>query len=175
MLKREISFTLFILLILIKPLNLICQNLNSLELNNQKSLNITSFNQAYYPTNPLPLVSFQIDSAKYTSEQSTGKEGRFIIPGIIEIGYLPQNYTPGIKALITFRNISGDTILLHNVVPFGESSDHVYITGIGDHPLSRTHLFRPGYVPVNVIVPDNAWELGFSAFELSNGTKVSVP
>ncbi|MEI6143905.1 MAG: SUMF1/EgtB/PvdO family nonheme iron enzyme, partial [Mariniphaga sp.] len=72
----------------------------------------------------------------------------------------------------TFRNISNDTVLLHNIVPFGESANRVYITGKGDHGLSRTHLFRPGFEPVNVIVPDNAWELGFSTVELSNNKKV---
>ncbi|HOY53006.1 MAG TPA: hypothetical protein PLX49_14585, partial [Prolixibacteraceae bacterium] len=43
---------------------------------------------------------------------------------------------------------------------------HVYLTVKGDHPLSRSHLFLPGREPVNVILPDNAWELGFSALEI---------
>jgi hypothetical protein len=68
---------------------------------------------------------------------------------------------------LLFQNISNDTVTLKNVVPFGEDPNFVYITGKGDHPLSRTHLFRPGFVPVNVIVPDNAWDLGFCTYKLS--------
>ena len=67
---------------------------------------------------------------------------------------------------LRFRNTGKDTLRLSNVVPFGQSVSHTFITGLGDHPLSRAHLFRPGYAPVNVILPDNAWELGFSALTL---------
>ena len=70
------------------------------------------------------------------------------------------------KMTLTFSNPSKDTIRLSNVVPFGESKDRVYITGLGNHSLSRTHLFQPGKLPVNVIVPDNAWELGYSSIKL---------
>ena len=63
---------------------------------------------------------------------------------------------------IVFTNNTKDTLRLSNVLPFSRSADWPYITGLGDHPLSRTHLFLPGRKPVNVIVPDNAWELGFN-------------
>lgn len=66
---------------------------------------------------------------------------------------------------VRFTNRSDDTLKLHNVVPLGASQESVYITGKGNHGLSRTHLFVPGREPVNVIVPDNAWELGFCAKE----------
>ena len=66
---------------------------------------------------------------------------------------------------ILLRNISSDTIEIRNLVPFGASPHHVYITGLGEHSLSRTHLFIPGKLPVNIICPDNAWELGFSCIE----------
>lgn len=67
----------------------------------------------------------------------------------------------GISAIISFTNTSLDTIQLENVVPLGENVHHVYITGKGKHELSRTYLFIPGKQPVNVIVPDDAWDLGF--------------
>jgi formylglycine-generating enzyme required for sulfatase activity len=63
---------------------------------------------------------------------------------------------------IRFSNTSSDTLRLSNVVPLSEDKSAVYITGKGDHPLSRTHIFFPDRTPVNVVVPDNAWELGFS-------------
>ena len=78
------------------------------------------------------------------------------------------DFTSGVKALITIRNLSTDTLEIHNLVPFAETPDKVYITGMGRHYLSRTHLFRPGMVPVNVIVPDNAWNLGFSELIADN-------
>lgn len=60
---------------------------------------------------------------------------------------------------ITFLNETKDTFELRNVVPEGE----VYITGLGEHPLSRAHLFLPSRIPVNLVLPDNAWELGYAS------------
>lgn len=79
-------------------------------------------------------------------------------PGPLEIKVTPDggNYD------VVFTNRSKDTVRLSNVLPFGRSANHPYITGLGDHRLSRTHLFLPGRQPVNVIVPDNAWELGWA-------------
>lgn len=85
---------------------------------------------------------------------------------ILLISWKELSYDPGYKARLTFKNISGDTLELHNVVPFGEDPHRVYLTGKGRHGLSRTHLFLPGKSPVNVIVPDNAWNLGFCELEL---------
>ncbi|MDX2046300.1 MAG: SUMF1/EgtB/PvdO family nonheme iron enzyme [Chitinophagaceae bacterium] len=73
---------------------------------------------------------------------------------------------------ILFENTSNDTIEIRNVVPFGASPNHVYITGYGEHRLSRTHLFIPGKIPVNVVCPDNAWELGFSCIENAGGNNI---
>lgn len=63
---------------------------------------------------------------------------------------------------VIFTNNGKDTVRLFNVIPFTKDDKYPYITGLGNHPLSRTHLFLPGKKPVNVIVPDNAWELGFN-------------
>jgi formylglycine-generating enzyme required for sulfatase activity len=106
--------------------------------------------------NGVPIISFQLDSMHFSSPAQWEKNISVTIDE-------NKDYIPGYKAMISFVNISEDTIKLHNVVPFGQSPDHVYITGKGDHYLSRTHLFRPGSKPVNVIVPDNAWELGYGA------------
>ena len=74
---------------------------------------------------------------------------------------------------VLLENISNDTLEIRNVVPFGATADHVYITGLGEHELSRTHLFIPGKMPVNVICPDNAWELGFSCQENVDGKNMA--
>ncbi len=111
----------------------------------------------------LPLVSYQIGNKTYSSVQTNPD---------IEITAASTPYGYGMKGTLQFKNLSSDTLQLHNVVPLGTSGSHVYITGMGTHGLSRTHLFRPGYAPVNVIVPDNAWELGFSAVDVADGQNV---
>jgi Uncharacterized conserved protein len=112
----------------------------------------------------LPLVSYQIGDTEYST----------VFPSeIIEISFSTQSYEFGIKGKVRFKNISGDTIHLHNIVPLGRSEEHVYITGKGSHGLSRTYLFRPGFDPLNVIVPDNAWELGFTCVETSGGGNIA--
>ncbi len=114
----------------------------------------------------LPLISFEINK-QATSSLNKDWTSKF------EITYTEEGYfRNAFKAKIVFKNISKDTLNLRNVVPFGTSEKHVYMTGLSDHWLSRTHLFQPNKVPVNVIVPDNAWELGYAGIELENGQKV---
>ncbi len=78
----------------------------------------------------------------------------------------------GWRGELTFENKSNDTLSISNVVPFGQDSSSVYITGQGPADLARAWLFRPGFRPVRVILPDNAWELGYSAFFAGNGYSV---
>ncbi len=74
----------------------------------------------------------------------------------------------GFQCRVTFTNTTTDTLVLSNVLPFGKDKKEAFITGVGSHPLSRTHLFLPGRIPVNVIVPDNAWNLGYAAVALDD-------
>jgi formylglycine-generating enzyme required for sulfatase activity len=77
------------------------------------------------------------------------------------------------KLGLRFANATtADTLTIENIVPLGESADRPYITGLGKHPLSRTHLFLPGRAPVNVIVPDNAWNLGYAAVTSTSAINV---
>ena len=78
-----------------------------------------------------------------------------------------SKFANSLKFTLAFQNTTRDTIAITNVVPFGEATDRVYLTGLGNHPLSRTHLFIPNKKPVNVIVPDNAWELGYAEVPLT--------
>ena len=115
-----------------------------------------------------PLFSVIIDGKSYSAD----KPGAY--QRIVQFTHSLENATAsGIKGTMTFKNISGDTIMFENLVPLGEHKDRVYITGKGKHGLSRTHLFIPGREPVNVIVPDNAWELGFAVYE-SNGKALTA-
>jgi iron(II)-dependent oxidoreductase len=73
---------------------------------------------------------------------------------------------------IIFENSGKDTITLSNVVPFGEERSSIYITGYGPPDLARACLFRPGYRPLRLILPDNAWEIGYSSFPADKGFSV---
>ena len=116
----------------------------------------------------IPVVSFKVGDQLYFSNQKESFENKFQL----EINQ-PEIKNGGWHAQVVFTNISKDTLILHNVVPFGENQERVYITGLGDHYLSRAHLFRPGFSPVNVILPDNSWELGYSELGLGE-TKIAA-
>ncbi len=173
--ERLKSVTLLLVFLLACRFRTAGQELTTMEFTSPGKLTVTSFNDgSLRPGDPLPLVSFRLGNTLYTSEEFTFREGRYQLPGLLELEFTPIEYQPGYKATLSFRNLSDDTLQLHNVVPFGESSGHVYITGMGEHPLSRSHLFLPGRSPVNVILPDNAWELGFSAVEVQLGKGAAI-
>lgn len=62
---------------------------------------------------------------------------------------------------VVFENLSDDTVVLENVVPYGEFPDQVYLSASGPWNLARARLYLPEKSPVGVILPDNAWEMGF--------------
>ncbi|MEI8075808.1 MAG: SUMF1/EgtB/PvdO family nonheme iron enzyme [Bacteroidota bacterium] len=129
------------------------------------SLAITTFetndHQLSASKGALSLISFVLNGRTIYSKDVNDYQQ------LLEIQISSIKQTPyGISAIINFRNIGRDTLQLENVLPFGIADDLVYITGKGKHDLSRTNLFVPGKKPVNVIVPDNSWDLGFSS--LSN-------
>ncbi|MFZ9661470.1 MAG: hypothetical protein ACO29O_06280, partial [Chitinophagaceae bacterium] len=109
----------------------------------------------------LPRFSYEINKVRYHSDQSNE---------YLAFKTVPMESGEGVDVI--FENISKDTINIRNVVPFGTTHDcvsgpgneyaEVYITGLGEHGLSRSHLFLPNKKPVNVVLPDNAWESGFA-------------
>lgn len=103
----------------------------------------------------LPLVSYEINGKLFAGGESAQ----------LAMSVEPMAGKPAYVKL-QFQNVTPDTILLSNVVPFGVAVERVHITGRGQHRLSRTHLFLPERSPVNIIVPDNAWELGYSSVHL---------
>lgn len=116
------------------------------------------------PAATQPLVSYEINNKA---------AGTIAADKRVQVTFRQEEgFVPGFKGVVTFKNISTDTIRLSNVVPFGTAGKDIYITGKGNHPLSRTHIFLPGQLPVNVIVPDNAWELGYSGLNLGRNLAV---
>ncbi|MBI5011131.1 MAG: hypothetical protein HZB98_16080, partial [Bacteroidia bacterium] len=120
-----------------------------------------------------PLYSFLLNNNKRKSTETTalktGKEYTQIYDDILQTTFIVSDST-GVswKGDLKFRNIGKDTITISNLVPFGEDSSSVQITGKGPADLARVWLFRPGYKPVRVILPDNAWEMGYSSFRCGN-------
>jgi len=122
---------------------------------------------------PMPLFSMKIGNEKYFSgDAKVIKEGdlfRYQFGSIVQGSLEPvPGFKQGWKAILIINNISIDTIEISNVVPFGEAENHIYITGTGPSALARTKIFRPGLGPVGVILPDNAWEMGYGSIELND-------
>lgn len=128
---------------------------------------------------PRPLFSFRLDGAYFESDDVpaglTGSRFIMIFPGGAEAGFTPQRGSqPGFLAELVLRNNWNDTIILTDVVPFGEKDNRAYITGAGPRDLARANLFLPGKSPVRVIVPDNAWEMGFTTFGANGELSVAA-
>lgn len=118
--------------------------------------------------------------------------GRYATSADVEVGFVTGNYVmnwagglqvllrnhgighPGVKWEVLFENRGLDTITISNVVPFGEDKGSVFITGSGPRDLARAWLHRPGYRPLRVILPDNAWEMGFMTYQISYTRSVAA-
>ncbi len=112
------------------------------------------------------LFSFNINDQNISSGQLHQNRGKYLLPGKVMVELTLEEYPTAWKARIVIKNISSDTIIISNIVPFGESADHVYLTGLGEERLSKSKLFIPGKAPVSVILPDNAWELGYASLAI---------
>ena len=121
------------------------------------------------PDIPRPLFSFHLNGKYYTSADLPAIKNDSVfsqtINNKLKITFSIRGYSnAGWLCGITFNNTGKDTLTISNVVPYGEDRSSVYITGFGPQGLARAYLFRPGRRPVGVILPDNAWELGYSSF-----------
>jgi len=125
----------------------------------------------------LPLFSVLIDSNFYNSYCSKPlykkDEIHFIISDSIKgLVQFDKKFRPGLRITVRFTNNGKGNHKIENLVPLGEGNDKVYITAEGtmEWPqyLCRSKLYRPGYGPVGVVLPDNVWHLGFSDFKLNN-------
>lgn len=124
-----------------------------------------------------PFFSVELNDRLISSQKAKVRKMEndlsFTMPfGIIGTVVVDRQFSPGWKAVITFTNASADTIKLANVIPFGQSSEHIYLTSTGPSDLARAKIFRPGLGPVGVILPDNAWEMGYSAVKTKSGVSI---
>ena len=122
---------------------------------------------------PVPLFSFILDGKIFYSTDAeinfSGKRISFDFGnGISGELFLNEKFDRCWKAVLQLENHTNDTVILENIVPFGESPEYIYITGTGPWSLARTKLFRPGLDPVGIILPDNAWEMGYASVEVND-------
>jgi formylglycine-generating enzyme required for sulfatase activity len=130
-------------------------------------------------TAPRPLFSFRLDGVSLESDDVpaglTGSRFLMIFAGGAEASYIPRGGShPGFMAELVLRNNWNDTITVSDVVPFGEKNNDAFITGAGPRDLARAYLNLPGKSPVRVILPDNAWEMGFSTFRAYDDLSVAA-
>ncbi len=157
------------------------QTIQSFEINTKKGLSVTACTfttgQTYQFRRSVPFFTCDINNKSISSETAQvvqeGNVYRYQFPNRIN-GTLTveSDFNPGWKAILTIKNNTSDTLEFSNVVPFGISDEHVYITATGPWALARTKIFRPGQAPVGVILPDNAWEMGYASVELHNDYSV---
>jgi iron(II)-dependent oxidoreductase len=119
---------------------------------------------------PLPLFTVLVD-------------GRLVptaaLPASLALTVTPEaGFKPGAKLAVVFRNEGRSKVSLENLVPLGQADDRAYITaGLPNkepHTLDRSQLFRPGLQPIGVLLPDNAWHLGFASVDLGGGLTLTA-
>jgi gamma-glutamyl hercynylcysteine S-oxide synthase len=132
------------------------KHVQEIAVSNRRIITVNDFQNSYLVNRPL--VSFEVNGKSYQSDSKS--------PFNIDFKSNAAGAS-GINDIILFSNDSKDTLVLSNVVPFDRVDNEVYVTGWGNHNLSRTHLFLPHRKPVNVIVPDNVWEIGYAGINLT--------
>lgn len=132
----------------------------------------------------LPLFSAELNDTVFSSlalaAKDVGDSLVWNLPGRGLSGSvrIDRGFARAWKAVITFRNESTGKLALSGVVPLGESPERVYIKAAGpadyQHRLSRSQLFRPGAGAIGVVLPDNAWELGFGDARLTDSLSIAA-
>ena len=128
-------------------------------------------------TKPIPLFSFLLNEKQFKASDAETVVSENGYRQVFDNKVLTRTKTisqgsEGWKCEISFENTGNDTIAISNVIPFSPDDGSVYITGKGPWDLARAYLFRPGFRPVRVILPDNAWEMGYISFNTGNDLSV---
>jgi formylglycine-generating enzyme required for sulfatase activity len=160
--------------------NIDAQILSEMILSGEKGLFVESFvtgsGKRIIPIRQADLFSFRMNGRIIRSSEANvtaaDRSYRLNFRDSIIVMVTLYNNPRGITGTIEFMNNSQDSIILENVVPFGEDREHMFITAAGPPALARAQLFRPGKIPVSIILPDNAWELGYGSLPVN--TELSV-
>lgn len=179
---RSGYFPAVLFIVLFSVTDLHCQQLKNVLIETRTGLTVVEItltdSSIIGLPNSRPLYSFIMNERSFKSDE--------VEPGYNESTGYSQNYDKGLtvrtkvtldishgwKGELIFENRGLDTISISNVLPFGTSETSTYITGKGPWDLARAYLFRPGYREVRVVLPDNAWELGYVSFNTKNNISV---
>ncbi|HDR89720.1 MAG TPA: sulfatase-modifying factor protein [Bacteroidetes bacterium] len=127
---------------------------------------------------PVPLFTVRLNGRIYSSASlarvngDTGSVNYLFSNGVSCTLGEENDFNHGWKIRLAIRNSTADTVRVADLVPFGMDPEHVYITAAGLPGLARTQLFVPERPPVGVIVPDNAWEMGYGALPLEENVSL---
>jgi len=158
-----------------------CQEVSSLEIDTAKGFTVTSLMDVNFARHvlpsPKPLFSLEVDNGERSSQDVVAGSADTCLIGTLG-GRVSCRVTKSVTYRdefmleVVFGNISPDTLEIANVVPFGRSGGHTVITAAGPAALARARLFRPGLGAIGVILPDNAWEMGYCSLGLDGNTSV---
>ncbi len=181
MVSCKILFRITLFLIILIPFPAKSQSLYKVNISQQDGLVADSLtlsdNTGFHIKRRKPVLSFLLDEKMFTTGDvpALSSEDNISLEFEKKLKLLllnPGSAGTGWQCEFEFENISSDTISISNVLPFESDDESVIITGMGPWDLARAWLFRPGYQPVRVILPDNAWEMGYTSFEADNGYSV---
>jgi formylglycine-generating enzyme required for sulfatase activity len=149
-------------------------DLQYLELATRDGLTVRSYQvstgEVFTLLSSRPLFSVRVDNVLVSTLGARVSQDRDLIvvrltddiSGRFRVG---RRSDRGWRIDLVLENGSKKPVVLENLVPFGEDPRNIFITGYGPPALARAGLFRPGKKPVSVILPDNAWELGYGSVE----------
>jgi formylglycine-generating enzyme required for sulfatase activity len=178
--SRKLSFR-FLLLLNFLPVPAFSQALSELGFEKNSGLIcdrlILSDSNSILMGHAMPAFSFMLNKKTFSSGDVNTIKANELYSQIYEknlfVTYrLSGKYSNGLVSELIFENKGTDTISVSNVLPFGADSSSVYITGHGTDELARACLFLPGHKAVRVILPDNAWESGYTSFLAGKGLSV---
>ncbi len=175
----------FITLFLFLSFNstLIAQSLESLNIVTKSGIGIESYKiknenqQSLDETFPLFSIKLNDSLTTTLSSLSSFKNDEYVFrfaDGLEGTLTIDKNFFPGWKAHITLENGSDSVIKILNLVPFGQSLRHLYITASAPWNLASSKIFRPELGSIGVVLPDNAWSLGYSAISIGGNKSIAV-
>ena len=152
----------------------------SLELSLREGVRVEAFvdqGGRHFAVPPRPaLFSFEVNDSSLTASEATATwQGDSLTfrfrRGVIGSLRIGRPSSRGCEGTLTLQNATSETLQISNIVPLGRGPDRVYITAAGPHTginrLSRSELFRPNVGPIGVVLPDDAWELGYCDIEFA--------
>lgn len=177
--KKIKTKSLVSLIILLFPLIVFPQTGVKIIVESSNGLNVSgvNINEITRSMSGIPFFSLLMNEKLVSSSESEcfkryNDYSVFFNNGIKAIVSYDREFDKCLKYKIGFTNTSEDTIALENIVPLGQDPNRIYITGSGPWSLSRSKIWRPGFGPVGCVLPDNAWELGYSAIELEKNYSI---